>query len=216
VIRLRIVSPLRLLPSVRRQSFLFLFLLRLQRLPVAAALRRKYPLSRRQNTMRMPVHQFVRKPVEHINPPRSGLLHLPSANRTAPATAGRPIRQSVPANRDCRWLPGLVGLFQRVGLNGVEGLFAIPRASARSPQSRHDLNRSLESFACGGHPVQCKRPNCMSNGRYARVSSRACGPQKFMKIASSIRQNGYAGAMRSKSPLERSRLFVCLIGSVRS
>ena len=38
----------------------------------------------------------------------------------------------------------LVGLFERVRLDGVEGLFAVPRAAARRAQPRHDLDETLE------------------------------------------------------------------------
>ena len=37
-----------------------------------------------------------------------------------------------------------VGLFKRVFANRVEGLFAVPRASARRPQPRHDRRRLLK------------------------------------------------------------------------
>jgi hypothetical protein len=38
----------------------------------------------------------------------------------------------------------LVGLFQRVFANGIEGLLAVPRAAAGSAQPRHDRDRLLK------------------------------------------------------------------------
>src|SRR5579863_6535141 len=40
----------------------------------------------------------------------------------------------------------LVGLFQRVFANRVEGLFAIPGAAAGCPQTRHDAHRLLKQL----------------------------------------------------------------------
>ncbi len=45
----------------------------------------------------------------------------------------------------------LVGLFERVGLDGVEGLVAIPRAAAGRAQLRHQLNEALEFLSGGFH-----------------------------------------------------------------
>ncbi len=43
-----------------------------------------------------------------------------------------------------------VGLFEQIGLDGVEGLFAIPRAAAGSAQPGHDADQALKTFAsCG-------------------------------------------------------------------
>ncbi len=41
----------------------------------------------------------------------------------------------------------LVGLFERVRLDGVEGLLAIPRTTAGSAQASHDLDQPLKSLA---------------------------------------------------------------------
>jgi hypothetical protein len=38
----------------------------------------------------------------------------------------------------------LVSLFERVFANGIKGLFAVPRAAARSAQPRHDGHRLLK------------------------------------------------------------------------
>ena len=40
----------------------------------------------------------------------------------------------------------LVGLFQQEGLDGVEGLLAVPRAAARAAQAGHDLDQLLKLF----------------------------------------------------------------------
>ena len=45
-------------------------------------------------------------------------------------------------------LQHFVGFFQRVGLDGVEGLLAIPGTAARGSQARHDGDGALESLAC--------------------------------------------------------------------
>src|SRR5208337_4368511 len=48
-------------------------------------------------------------------------------------------------------LEDFVGLFERVGLDGIKGLFAVPGASARSAQTLHNCDRSLETFSRGRH-----------------------------------------------------------------
>ena len=44
----------------------------------------------------------------------------------------------------------LVGLFDGVGLDGIESLFAVPRTSARTSKSRHNGDYPLEKLAGGG------------------------------------------------------------------
>ena len=61
-----------------------------------------------------------------------------------------------------------VGLFERVGLDGVEGLLAVPRTAAGRAQAGHDLDQFLKLLAgCfGAHSVwgsdfpQCNIPIC--------------------------------------------------------
>ena len=49
------------------------------------------------------------------------------------------------ARVDC--VEDLVGFFEQVRLDGIEGLFAVPRAAAGSPQPRHDFHQPGK--ACG-------------------------------------------------------------------
>src|SRR5579864_3390435 len=44
-----------------------------------------------------------------------------------------------------------VSFFERVGLNVIEGLFAIPGAAARSAQSLHDADGAGKTVSGGGH-----------------------------------------------------------------
>src|SRR5947209_9309077 len=44
-----------------------------------------------------------------------------------------------------------VGFFQGIRFDGIESLFAIPRAAARGAEAIHDGDRSLETFPCAGH-----------------------------------------------------------------
>ncbi len=46
----------------------------------------------------------------------------------------------------------LIGLFKRVWLDGVEGLFAVPRTAIGCAQALHDLDQSLK-FRPGGSGV---------------------------------------------------------------
>ena len=47
-----------------------------------------------------------------------------------------------------------VGFLKGVGLDRIEGLFAVPRASARTAQPGHDRNRAFETFSSSGHEAQ--------------------------------------------------------------
>ena len=44
----------------------------------------------------------------------------------------------------------LVGLLQRVSLDGVEGLLAVPGTAVRAAQTRHDSDRFSHSIRAGG------------------------------------------------------------------
>ena len=80
--------------------------------------------------MRMPINQLVREPVKDIVDGKTLLLrrHLrveKHLQQQVPKLAG----QLIPVAR-VDGFDHLVGFFQRVGLDGVEGLLAVPRASA--------------------------------------------------------------------------------------
>ena len=44
-----------------------------------------------------------------------------------------------------------VSFFEGIGLDGIEGLFAVPRAAAWGAESLHDGDHSLETLSCRGH-----------------------------------------------------------------
>jgi hypothetical protein len=43
-----------------------------------------------------------------------------------------------------------VGFLEGVGLDGVEGLFAVPGAASGGAEAGHDFDEALESFSRGG------------------------------------------------------------------
>jgi hypothetical protein len=45
----------------------------------------------------------------------------------------------------------LVSFFQRIRLDRIESLLAIPRAAAGSPQALHNSDRAFETFTRRGH-----------------------------------------------------------------
>ncbi len=61
-----------------------------------------------------------------------------------------------------------VGLFQCVPLDRVEGLFAVPRASARPSQPRHNRNRVRQRLSGTSYKLQCQRT------RFACISHPGC------------------------------------------
>ena len=44
-----------------------------------------------------------------------------------------------------------IRFFKGVGLDGIEGLFAIPGAAAGRPQALHDVDGAFEALSCCGH-----------------------------------------------------------------
>ena len=44
----------------------------------------------------------------------------------------------------------LVGLFKEIGLDGLEGLLAVPWAAAGSPETGHEVHQQLKFFARAG------------------------------------------------------------------
>ena len=132
-----------------------LLLLGLERLPVAHDLARSVGLHVAKD-VRMAVDQLVGEPVENVVDGEMLLFvghfgvkeHL---QEQVAEFAG----QLVPV-AGIDGLEHLVGLFEGVGLDGVEGLLAVPGASAGCAQPRHDGDGALKSFACSGHRNQCK------------------------------------------------------------
>ena len=83
--------------------------------------------------MRMPVDQLAGKPVENIvnRERRLFLRHLRVEEHLQQQVAEFAGKLGPVAIIDC--FQDLVGLFQGVGLDGIEGLFPIPGAAARGP-----------------------------------------------------------------------------------
>jgi hypothetical protein len=110
--------------------------------------------------MRMPPHQLVVQMVQHIGNGEMALVgrHLRIKQHLQQQVAqllGQ-VRKVAPLNG----VEDLVGLFQRVFADGIEGLFAVPRAAAGSPQPRHDLDRLLKQAAAraGSAPPAVSSP----------------------------------------------------------
>jgi len=137
----------------RRTAFFaraLLLLFCLQGLPVTHNLAWSISLYISEN-MRVPINQLVRQPVKHIVDGEVLLLgghfcieqHLEEQVTKFPS-------QFVPVAR-FDGLEDLVRFFERVGFYGIEGLFAVPGASARGTEARHDGGGALESFASCRH-----------------------------------------------------------------
>jgi hypothetical protein len=101
--------------------------------------------------MGMAIDQLVGKPVYHfVN--RKGVLlfrHL-SIKQNLEHQVAEFTAQFIPI-AIVNGFEDFISLFDRVGLDGVEGLFAVPWASARTPQAGHDRNRAFEAFSSSGH-----------------------------------------------------------------
>ena len=101
--------------------------------------------------VRMPVHQLARKPVQNVINGKCSLLlrHL---------RIKKHLQQQV-AKFAGKFLPvaivdgfeNFVSLFQRVRLDGIESLLAIPGATPGSPQAFHDSDCAFETFAGRRH-----------------------------------------------------------------
>ena len=106
--------------------------------------------------MGMAIDQLVGQPIEHVVDGEALLLgrHLGIEEHLQQQVAEL-AGQLVPIAR-VDGFDHLVGFFQGVGLDGVEGLLAVPGTSARAAQPRHDRYGALESFAGGGHYKQSK------------------------------------------------------------
>ncbi len=105
----------------------------------------------------MTVDELGGKAVEHIVDGKRGLLfrHL-GVEKHLQQQVAEFARQLGPV-AIVDGLEDFVGFFQRVGLDGIEGLFAVPGAAAGCAQALHDRDRAFETFSCGGHSGnQCK------------------------------------------------------------
>jgi hypothetical protein len=101
--------------------------------------------------MRMAIDQFGREPVNHIVNREQRLFsrHLcikQHLQQQISKLAGKFMPVTV-VNR----FQHFVGFFQRVRLDGIERLLAIPRATAGRAQPFHDFHRSFEAFSSIGH-----------------------------------------------------------------
>jgi len=122
----------------------------LQRFPVALDVRGSLRLGLPEH-MRMPIHQLARESIEDIIDGKCSLLF-------AHLRIEQHLQEKV-AEFARKFLPiaivdgfqHFVGFFERVGLDGVESLLAIPGAASRGPQPLHDSDRTFKSFAGGGH-----------------------------------------------------------------
>ena len=97
----------------------------------------------------MAIDQFRREPVEDvIDRERTLLLRHLGVEQYLQQQVAEFAGQFIPITIVDRF-QNFVGLFERVGLDGVEGLFPVPWASAGCAQPRHDRNRPLETFSSG-------------------------------------------------------------------
>src|ERR1700722_7234380 len=78
-----------------------------------------------------------------------------------------------------------VGLFESVGLDGIESLFAVPGATAGGAQALHNGNGALETFSGCGHAETNEneyrgRGQCSADAPSARF---ACSRQALSAVA---------------------------------
>ena len=104
----------------------------------------------------MPAHQFFCQSFKHIVNGKLVLL-------TGHLRVEKNLQQQI-AQLPCKFgkvaiINGLnyfIGLFDGVGLDGIEGLLAVPRTAARGAQLCHDGNGALKSLTGGRHALQSK------------------------------------------------------------
>jgi hypothetical protein len=107
------------------------------------------PVARRPRSLfaknvRMAAHQLAVQMVQHI---RHGEMAFVGRHLGIKQHLQQQIAQLLGQMRKIAPLNGvedLVGLLQRVFADGIEGLFAVPRAAVGSAQPRHDLYRLLK------------------------------------------------------------------------
>ena len=155
--------------------------------------------------MRMPADQLAVQMVKHIGNREVSFVrrHLRIEQNLQQQIAqffGQ-MRKVAALNR----VENLVGLFQRVFANGVERLFAVPGASARSPQPRHDGDRLLKQRRCplrisNNWALRCRcwclRTMCVSRAVHRNQCNPAVRPAVRM-----LRCNNQTPAKRSALPL---------------
>src|SRR5437879_3849762 len=97
--------------------------------------------------MRVPGYEFPGKPFEHIvsREALSFLRHL-RVEKHLQQQVAKFAAQFVPV-AIVNSFEDLVSLLERVRLDGIECLLAVPRTPSRPAQTCHDGNRALESFA---------------------------------------------------------------------
>ena len=103
--------------------------------------------------MRMASHQFIAEPIEHLINAEVSLFvrHL-----RIKQDLQQQITQLSGQFFEVAIIDGfqyLVRLFQGVGLDGIKALFAVPRTSSRTAQSRHDGNSAFEPFSRCWHGI---------------------------------------------------------------
>ena len=99
----------------------------------------------------MAVHQLAREPVQNVVDRKRSLLfrhfrieeHL---QQQVAEFAGKFLPVTIVDGFE-----NFVGFLKRVGLDGIEGLFAVPGTASGGPQSRHDGDCAFKTFAGSGH-----------------------------------------------------------------
>ena len=94
--------------------------------------------------VRMPPHQLVVQMLQHL---RNGEMPLVGRHFCIKQHLEQQVAQLLGQVRPVAALDGvedLIDLFQRVFADGIEGLFAVPRAAAGRAQPRHNFNRPLK------------------------------------------------------------------------
>src|SRR5579864_4676737 len=99
----------------------------------------------------MPVNQLRRQSVQHVIDRERGLLlrHL-SVEEHLQQQVSQFTGQFGPI-AIVDGFQDFVSFFEGVGLDGIEGLLAVPRTSAWRAQPLHDGHRAFETFSCARH-----------------------------------------------------------------
>ena len=144
----------------------------------------------------MPPHQLAVQMVQHVG---NGEMAIVGGHLRVKEHLQHQVAQFLGQMRPVAALDGvedLVGLFQRVFADGIEGLLAVPGAAVGSAQPRHDLDRlgkqlssSLrigsqriegfgEEFWLGVHAVSVYRAGQTRVARAGRRNARARTPAR--------------------------------------